>query len=68
MDENVFWLNVWRAAIAGICVVVATMAGCSSYRTGQVADLIRKGADPMEVGCAFDLGDNKTRCALLIAK
>jgi hypothetical protein len=69
MDDNQFWLNLWRAVIAGLCVVVATMAGCTSYKTRQAADLIRNGADPIRVGCALEVGDSTaTRCLLLVTK
>lgn len=69
MDENKFWLRIWQSVIAGVCVLVATMAGCSSYKTSQAADLIRGGVDPLKVGCALEVGDGTTvRCAILTAK
>lgn len=69
MEENTFWLRLWQSVVAGICVLVATLAGCTSYKVSQAAELIQKGADPIKVGCALDVGDNNDyRCLLVTTK
>jgi hypothetical protein len=68
MDENTFWLNLWRAVIFGVCFLVACASGCVAYRADKAAELIKAGADPIRVACGLDIGEGKERCAIQAAK
>lgn len=67
MDENTFWLGVWRAIITGICVLAVAGASCTIHADKRIADVIKAGADPIDAHCAFNGIDN-TPCALRAAQ
>lgn len=66
-DENKFWISIWRTAGATLCLVVATIAGCSMYDTHITQQLIDSGKDPMQVRCALSFNTDSVRAALCMA-
>lgn len=53
MEENEFWIAIWRVVGGCICAIALTVAGCSSYRTSKVAEAIASGADPIRARCGL---------------
>ena len=52
MNENQFWVFVWKVLGACFCVVVLTTAGCTVNRDR----LITQSADPIAASCAISGG------------
>lgn len=51
MEDNTFWITIWKLVALVICVIVLTISGCS-INSGLVAErLVKSGADPIKVRC-----------------
>ena len=58
MDENEFWIAVWKIVAAAVCVFILSISGCLGYANKRIADA----ADPLLVGCA--MGTSHMACAI----
>jgi hypothetical protein len=56
MNENEFWVTVWKYAAITACVFVVSGIGSCQSSKYQVRKAIEAGATPMEAACAFDHG------------
>lgn len=54
MDDNEFWIIVWKMVAISFVVVITTTAGCDSYRARLVRDAISSGVDPIKASCAIN--------------
>jgi len=61
MDENEFWVRVWKIVGAVVVTVILTAGGCTSYR----ATLIAESPDPIATACA--VSDSTIDAACLVA-
>lgn len=62
MEENQFWLTVWKYVITGFVALVTVLAGSCQMTNYQIRRAIDAGAAPIAARCAFD-GEN-SRCVL----
>lgn len=53
MEENTFWLAIWRTVAAAIFGIVAAVAGCSTVADYQVKELVISGVNPIAARCAI---------------
>ena len=68
MDENQFWLSVWKLVAISFCVLTATIGGCTAQSNYLVARAVKDGADPIKASCAISSCSVETRLALGIGK
>lgn len=54
MEENTFWITLWRSVLIALCIIVAIMAGCTMNNDRLIAEAIKNGADPIAANCAFE--------------
>ena len=54
--------KVWKIVMAAICTAIATIAGCDATntytKTRAVAEIVERGADPIDARCAVFNGGN----------
>lgn len=53
MDENQFWLAIWRTAAAGLCLLALVIAGCNANQSRVIEEMTRQGAHPLDAKCAI---------------
>lgn len=65
MEENSFWLAVWKIVAWAIVGVSAVIGGCTAYESTLVAQMTERGADPVLARCAIGSQDSafKVLCA-----
>jgi hypothetical protein len=55
--------KVWKIVMAAICTVIATIAGCDATNTYNntraIAEIVERGADPIDARCAVYGGGNE---------
>ena len=78
MDDNMFWVRVWRTLAWMVVGITISIGGCVTADTlvtnAAIADMVEKGADPMAAACAvsnnssFTTRDRSMRCAIVAAK
>lgn len=69
MEENQFWIAVWRATAAVIAVIVMTIGGCNVHQQRAVVHMVKGGSDPMRAACALGIAErSEARCAILATK
>jgi len=68
MENNLFLLNAWRIVAAAFAVLVLTIGGCSAYKSGVVADMVKAGADPIAAHCAIfgDVSSDAEMCSAAV--
>jgi len=57
MDENQFWIAVWRAVCAAVAAVAAVIGGCTAHDRYVVRDMVQHGANPIDASCSFGAND-----------
>jgi len=68
-SEDMFWLGLWRAVIAGLCLMTAIIGGCCANTELAVSRDIRAGLDPLTVRCAHNqTTSSDPSCSILAAK
>lgn len=67
MEENKFWLGIWAllATVIVACTVVGTVA--AHLQRQAMMEMVKNGADPMAVSCAFGVGQSEVSICTLIA-
>ena len=48
MEDNKFWLVVWKLIVIVVCILIVTVGGCTVYTN----DKISKADDPIAYACA----------------
>lgn len=64
-EEGQFWVSVWKVAGATFVGLATVVAGCQSYQTASVKEMVKNGADPLRAACAVNHSDTSARCAVL---
>lgn len=59
MEENEFWLRVWKTAAVFVCAMTAIISACSAHETRVIVEMTEKGANPLDASCAISPGDRK---------
>lgn len=67
MNENVFWIKIWRTLALAAVLVVASLSGCVINQSYLVANMVEKGIDPIAASCAFT-DSSRAICVVLAAK
>lgn len=68
MDNNKYWLSIWKTAAVTLCVlIIASVGSCQSSKY-QIRKAIEAGATPMEAACAFNHGNvsDGSLCAITL--
>jgi hypothetical protein len=70
MNDNDFFLGIWRTAGAVLCVIAISIAGCNGNRQYQTRLLIENAKiDPIEAKCALESDTlGSTACILKAMK
>ncbi len=70
MEENDFWLRIFKISVIGVCVIVIALIGSCQSSKYQIRKSIEAGYSPMSVACAFDHGNvsDGTLCAIELVK
>ncbi len=58
MNENEFWLGVWKLVTVAIMVLTLSISSCSIVKHRTVAELVKNGANPIDAYCAINTGDS----------
>jgi len=53
MEENKYWITIWKLVAGTICVIIVSIGGCQSYQNKQIASLIATGIDPIKAACSI---------------
>ena len=65
MDDNNFWINIWKIVAIVFVVVAGIIASYNSYQTYQIVEMVTAGASPLEASCAVSSDDyNSTICVI----
>lgn len=69
MEENKFWFSLWAMVGTVFSTIVIASLVYFSHKNGVMLDVVAKGADPMEVKCAFDRNETDAEfCTILAMK
>jgi hypothetical protein len=70
MDENQYWVAVWKTVATAFCMFVLTIAGCTVNSNLAVKQAIKDGADPIKAGCAINgvNSENIAVCTIAASK
>jgi hypothetical protein len=52
MEENTFWIAIWRTVAATLVGLALTTAGCTANRDRIIQEMTQQGAHPMDARCA----------------
>lgn len=66
MAENDFWIALWKLVAVVVCVLIATVGGCSIHKQSKVAELVKGGTDPIKASCGLGgvTSSNAAICAV----
>ena len=67
MNDDAFFLTIWKLIAAVIITIVLSMSGCVMHTNTQISRAIENGADPMKASCAFN-NDGKLFCTIIATK
>ncbi len=65
MNDNEFWLNIWRAVGTFLAVVIVASQIYSTTTNHIIQDMVADGADPLEAACAVS---SRELCAVVAAR
>ena len=69
MDEATFWLQIWRAVIAAVVVLILTIGGCTAYESKRIADAVEKGTHPIDARCGIaGMENDRGTCSIRASK
>lgn len=65
-DEK-FWVSIW--SLVAIVLIAAMFFGTlsSHLQRKELSEMVKNGADPMSVSCAFGVGQNDVSICTLLA-
>ena len=64
MDENKFWITVWKLVLIGFCVMILSFSGCTMHNNRIAERLVNQGADPVAVRCMLKDESNNATCIM----
>ena len=67
MDENAFWIAMWRTAGTAVTAISVVVAGCTMYGHARVTEMVTGGADPIKAYCAIN-GVQSAACGAAAVK
>jgi hypothetical protein len=62
MDDNTFWCRIWTLVAAGVCTLVLSIAGYTTFETYRIS----AAADPVAARCAIGGSDRSGVAACLV--
>ena len=70
MNENEYWLAIWKLASAVVIAMTLTIAGCNVSEALIAKQMIEHGVSPMAAACASGSvpTDAAKSCLLIIAR
>ncbi len=68
MDENQYWIALWRTIAAAFAVLVITIGACTANRQHLVAEAIKSGVDPTAAKCAIEADQSSLPACVLKAQ
>lgn len=68
MNENEFWIALWKIAAAFCFGAIVVMGGCTVQRDQLKYDAIKGGVDPMVLSCAVGVEASEQHICTLIAQ
>ena len=70
MDDNVFFITMWKLVAVVVVVFILTTGSCTIHQQKKIADLIAAGADPLGAQCAIYgvKSYNSAVCGILAGK
>lgn len=68
MEDNQFWVNVWKVIATGVVGLAAVIGGCVSHTDYRISEAIKAGAEPLAAYCALTNGGQGTTCTVLASK
>lgn len=55
MNDNEFWITVWKIIAITVCVITVSVGGCTANRQYQTRALIENAkVPPMQAKCAIE--------------
>lgn len=71
MNDNQFWLGLWKVVAVALVLVVMSIGACSMRQTKlsyeAVTKAIERGVDPLDAACLFGRNDTMP-CVLRATK
>ena len=64
MDDNQFWVSIWKMVAVSFCVMVLAIAGCTVNNTRVVNEMTSRGADPIAAACAVNGAGERAQAAM----
>jgi hypothetical protein len=68
VDDNEFWLGVWKIVGAVVAAMIFAVMLSSLFRARMLSEAIAGGAEPMRAACAFNGVERDGVCQILAAK
>ena len=69
MNDNEFWIKVWKIAAFVFVVTILNVSGCTINKQSQIRSAIEKGTDPIAAKCAIDASSaSYPLCIVFIAQ
>ena len=64
MEDNEFWVAIWKLIAIGLAFIVASISSCVSYD----GYLTSKAADPIAYQCSRNAAQSQIQCMTVIAR
>lgn len=70
MEDNKFWLGIWKTVAVCFCVLLLTISGCGINTNYTIETMVKNGADPIKVACVINgmRDGNAAICAMATNK
>lgn len=62
MDENQFWVSIWKIIAAAFVASMTVFGGCVGHTDYRIGQAIKDGADPIKAYCALSSNTTDARC------
>lgn len=66
-SENKYWAYIWSVVAAVLISAMAFGTISSDLERKAMLEMVSKGANPMEVSCAFNVGQNDVSICTILA-
>lgn len=67
MNENEFWITVYKLIALVVCTLILIVGGCSIHQQAMVVELVKTGADPIKANCGI-MGPQSSNTAAICAQ
>lgn len=68
MNDNEFFITIWKIVAACFCCMVITLGSCTANTHWAISHDLSKGIDPVGVQCAHGNSGVTDTCTLLTVK